>query len=245
MDIERFFAEHNSSPSRAFSASANHRHSALPEEVRQVANLGLRIFPISLLAKLTGNPDLLIAEATSEIYRLGEMAVMYAPCDWRVVVDPAYCFLRIDGQVGRNTVAALSQDDQVASLTLQAYRGDTVWAYFRRSKGLVMLASARQLAPGLSILADDDSCPIPPSGGCAFVNPLAEIEAVPFWLRELAFESADNPPGKAAPVPASSPLPSRCRLAARFVKPQRDTRKRYPICDQAGWRGGFRISRRR
>jgi hypothetical protein len=70
MNIERFFSEHSSSPSAAFTSSPSNHPSTLPDEVRQAANLGWRVFPVSLLAKLTGNPDLLIGAASFEIFRL-------------------------------------------------------------------------------------------------------------------------------------------------------------------------------
>ena len=113
-----------------------------------------------------------------------------------------------------------------------------MWAFFRRPKGLVLSAAAQNLAPGVSVLAEGDSCPIPSMSGCAH-----EISAVPYWLRELAFETPDNPPGKAAPVPSRSPAP--CRAAAHFLKPHWGTRKDYPVSGHAGLRGGYRISRRR
>ncbi len=97
MEIERFFAAHLSSPSAAFTSSPRNRPSTLPEEVRQAANLGLRIFPVSSFAKLTGNPDLMIEEATSEISRLEELATEYEfCCEYRVAVDSSLCVLRIE-----------------------------------------------------------------------------------------------------------------------------------------------------
>lgn len=208
--LEDFLEGRQSSPSAAFTSSQHKHHSLLTDEACQAANRGLRIFPVSALAKLTGNPDRLIGQAVCEIFRLEELAAEHGPCcDWRVAVDPSLCSLRIDGKAGRDSVAALSQYDQDECLTLQAYRGDTVWAFFRRPQGLVLCAAAKHLAPGLSVLAEGDSCPIPSLSGCAH-----EISAVPYWLRGFAFETPDNPPGKAAPLPASSPRPAPCRSAA-------------------------------
>ena len=245
MDIERFFSERLSSPSAAFTSSTNHhRPSTLPEEVRQAANLGWQIFPISPLAKLMGNPDLLICEATAEIGRLEELAVEYPACGWRVAVGPSsLCILQIAGPDGRSSSAALNQDQEECS-TLQVRCGDAAaWAYFRWPQGLKL--RTKRLAPGMTILAGGDSCPIPPSGGCIYVNPWEEVQAVPRWLKELAFEPPDDPPGKAAPAP--SPRSAPCRQGGRFVKPQPNACKGYPVSSQAGWRGrgGYRISRRR
>jgi hypothetical protein len=58
--------------------------------------------------------------------------------------------------------------------TLQAHHGDTAWAFFRWPKGLVLRATAKKLALGVSVLADVDSCVLVP-----FSNPWAETEAVP------------------------------------------------------------------
>ena len=245
MNIERFFSEHLSSPSAAFTSSPSNCPSILPEEVRQVANLGWRVFPVSSLAKLTGNPDLLIGVATCEIFRLEQFAAEYPSCEWRVAIGPSsLCVLQVVGPKGSNSFAALSQD-QGECLTLQSRRGDTAWAFFRWPAGLVLRASARELAPGVKILADGDSCPIPPSGGCVYLNPWEEVQAVPCWLRELGFETPDDAPGKTAPVPAPSPCPAPCRPAPHFPKPHRNTRKGYPVYDQAPLARGYRISRRR
>lgn len=245
MNIERFFSEHLNSPSAAFTSSVGHSPSALPGEVRQAANLGWWIFPVSPLAKLTGNPDLLIGEAICDVSRLEEFAAAYPSCGWRVAIAPSsLCVLQIVGPEGRNSFASLSQD-QGELLTLQARRGDTAWAYFRWPKGLLLRASAKKLAPGVRILAEHDSCPIPPSGGCTFANPWADIEAVPCWLKDLTFEAPDNPPGQAVSMPAPSPGPAQYRSRGQFQKPHREPRRGYPVGGQAGHRGGFRISRRR
>jgi hypothetical protein len=242
MEIEPFLKS-LSSPLAAFTSSTNHRHSILPEEVRQAANLGWRIFPVCPLAKLLGNRDLLIGEATCDVSRLEELAAEYPSCEWRVAVGPSsLCVLQVVGPEGRNSFAALSQE-QGESLTLQSRRGDTAWAFFRWPAGLVLRASAKKLAPGVRILADGESCPIPPSGGCVYLNPWEEVQAVPCWLRELGFETPDDPPGKAAPVPAPPPCPAPCRTA-HSPKPHRNTRKGYPVCSKPPLARGYRISRR-
>jgi hypothetical protein len=131
MGIERF-AESLSSPPTALTSSTNHRHSILPEEVRQAANLGWRIFRVSPLAKLMGNRDLLIGEATCDVSRLEQFAAEYPSCEWRVAIGPSsLCVLKVVGPGGRNSLAALSQDEGEC-LTLQSRRGDTAWAFFFR-----------------------------------------------------------------------------------------------------------------
>jgi len=165
----------------------------------------LRVFPVPPITKLTANSDLLIAEATAEISRLAELAAeLGIGCGWRAVVDSSLCVVRLHGQVGKNSVAALGGDDQEQCLTLRVHRGDSVWAVFRKPKGLAQRALGRKMPPGVSILTEGDSYPIPPSAGCTWSDPCAEIEAAPFWLRELAFESPDFPTGKAVPVPTLS-----------------------------------------
>jgi hypothetical protein len=246
--IEEFFSDlerRQSSPSARFTFNHHNLRSILPEAVRQAARSGWRIFPVNLLAKATARPDLLIGEATSDLSRLEELAAEYPGCDWRVAVGPSsLCILQLGGQLGRNAFAALSRE-QGECLTLQAERGDAAWAFFRRPTGLVLRNAAKELAPGVRMLGDGESCFIPPSAGSSYVNPWAETEAVPCWLRELAFETPDNPPGKALPVPASSPLPVPCRSRAPVEKPTPGIRVGYAVHGQAGWRGRFRISRRR
>jgi hypothetical protein len=241
MELEEFLSQHPISRSAAFTSHQCQHHSDLHDVVRQAACLGLKVFPVSPLAKLTGNPNLLIGEASFEISCLDELVAAHGPCcEWRVAVDPSLCILRIDGEVGRDSVAALSQYDQEECLTLRACRGNTMWVFFRRPKGFALRASAKSLAPGVSVLIDGDSCPLPASSESA-----SDISAVPYWLRELAFEAPDNPPGKAALAPVSTPCPASCRPTTHFLKPHRGVQKGYPTCGQAGWRGGYRIARRR
>lgn len=247
MKLSNFFLERYGpgAPSAALNPHQYACHSLLPDEVRRAANLGWKIYPVTPFAKLTGTPDLLIGEAVSEVSRLEELAAKHNPCGWRVATGASsLCILRLDGPEGRTSFQALTQDCGEC-LTLWAHRGGTAWAYFRWPEGLVLRVSAKKLAVGVRILAEGDSCPIPPSEGCAWVNPGAEPEGLPYALRELAFETPDSTPGKAARVPAFSPRPSPCRVTARFEKHQAGTRKGYPICGHVGGRGGFRISRRR
>src|SRR5271165_2096607 len=208
----------SSSPSAAVFASReyNHLSALLPEEVRQAANRGWRVFPVSKLAKLKGRPYLMIGEASSEISILEELAAAAHPVfEWRVAVGQStLCILRLNGPLGRESFAGLVPDLDEC-LTLQASRGDTVWAFFRWPKGLVLRASAGRPAPGVSILGEG-SCIIPPSGGCTWLNPWGEIEAVPYALRELAFETPDSSPGRTAPAPKPSPRPAPCRSTPQF-----------------------------
>ncbi len=237
--LEDFFFEKYgpSSPSTAFTSLTGNRSSTLPEEVRQAANRGWHVFPVSPLAKFTAQPNLLISEATSDICRLEEFAAEYPLCGWRVAIGPSsLCILQLDGQVGKNSFAALSAD-QGECLTLQAHLGDTAWAFFRWPTGLVLRTSGTKLAPGMRILREGESCIIPPSSNCVYLNPWADIDAIPSWLRELAFETPDSPPGNAVPVPAFSPRPVPCRSKAHFAT-HRGARKGYPAYP-TGLRGGF------
>lgn len=234
----------SSSPAAFASQQENHDR-ALSDPVRQAANRGWQIFPISPLARLKGNPDLLIGEATNVVARLEELAAEYPLCGWRVAVGPSsLCILELDGPQGRGSFSALSQE-QGECLTLQARRGDTTLAFFRHPKGLVLRKSAKKLATGVRMLGPGDSGAIPPSFGSFYVNPWADVEAVPCWLRELAFETPDTPPRNAVPMPATSPRQASCRLLTPFERPHRGIRKRYPISGQAGSRKGYRISCRR
>ncbi len=229
--------------SAASSLCLDVQHSHLPDEVRQAASLGWHIYPVIPLAKLTGNPDLLIAEATCEVSRLEQLATTHNPCGWRIAVGPSsLCIVRLDGAEARGSFQALTQDCEEC-LTLWAQRGGTAWAYFRCPEGMVLRASGRKLAAGVSILGQADSCPIPPSDGCAWVNPGAEPEALPYALREVAFETPEGPNRKAAPVPASFARQSPC--PPWLEKRQEGAQKGHPIRGHVGNCGGFRISRRR
>lgn len=245
--LEEFFYEQNrrSLPCSAFSSPHGKLLSALRAEVRETANRGFAIFPVTELSRLTGQPDQLIGEATSDISRLEELGAMYPLCTWRAAVGPSgLCVVRMNALEDRAWFEAKCQD-QGDCLTLTAVRGGTVWAIFYRPKGLVLRESAKRLTAGVRILGDGESFPVPPSPGCTWLAPWVEIEAVPYWLREFAFESPDNPPGKIVPVPSPLRRPAACRSTVRFDKPHRSTKKGFPTCNQAGWRAGFRVSRRR
>ena len=228
----------------ALTSATRQSHFELHPELHRAANCGLEIFPVPESARLTGQPERLIGEATSDISLLKELASEYTPCSWRVALGLSkLCALRVDGALGRASLAALSLDED-DSLTLRAQRGDTVWAFFRYPVGLTLRSSAKKLAPGVSVLASGESCPIPPSAGGTWLNSWAEIEAVPSWLRELAFESPNTPPGEAIAVRTPSPRPAPCRSAQRFEKQHRCVRNGYPNFNQGGGRRGFRPSRR-
>jgi len=239
--VEKFFLEHYgpSSSSAACTTRQDKCHSALPDEVREAANRGWLIFPVPQLARLIGNLDLLINEASSEISIIEQLAAEYYPlCGWRIVVGPTLFIVELDGPHGRNSYMALAQE-QSECLTLQASVGDAALAFYRRRKGLELRASARKMAPGVRIFADGDSCVIGP-----FSNPWAEVETVPYWLQDLAFETPDTPRGKAAPLHVLSHRRVRCQTRSQFKNPQLGTRKSDPVSGHAGGRGGFRISRR-
>jgi len=73
--------------------------------------------------------------------------------------------------------------------------------------------------------------------GAARVNPGAEIEALPYVLRELlASDLPDSPPGRALPAPKpSSPCPVPCRFTVYFPRHSKAPRRGHPVSD---WRRG-------
>jgi hypothetical protein len=247
MDLEQFFSR----PSGSFSAAFNSRHfnPDLSDEVRELARMGLKLFPVSLAAKLAGDSDRLIADATDDISLLDELSAAAAQPLWgyRLALGPSgLCVLVLDGAVGRASFAALVPDLD-GCLTLQARCGDVVYAFFRQPAGVKRIASATKLAPGVSLLGDGASCIVPPFGATVWVVPGAEIEALPYALRELLVsENPDSPPGRTMPVPKSSPRrPAACGSTVHFQQPNKAPRRGHPVCGRADWRGGYRISRRR
>lgn len=245
--IEEFLsdaARRKNSPSATFTSDQRNRRSALPDAVRQAASRGWHVFPVIRLAKVIGNPDLLIGEASSNLSLLEELSVEYAPSEWRLALGPSsLCVLELSGRQRSHAFAALS--GQGECLTLQAQRADIGCAFFAYPEPLVLRDSAKKLVPGLRVLGPGDSCTIPPCGGWFYINPWAEIEAVPNWLRVLAFDAPDSPPAITVSVPARPSRPTPCRSRQGFEMPPRMVRNGYPIHDHASWRAGFRISRRR
>ncbi len=245
--LEEFFHDQSKRPfnNPTRTPAAEKSLSELRSELRQSANRGFEIFPVSEIAKLTGQPEQLLDEATSDINRLEELAAELSICSWRVALGPSnLCVLRVEGAQGRASLIELSQQEDDC-LSLRAQRADTVWVFFRHPAGLELRPSARKLAPGLSVLAGRESCSIPPSGGSEWLNPWADIEAVPYWLRELAFESPITPPGKAVLPRMPTPPFVPCRSTQRIERRQRCVRRGYPSFNQGGWDRGFRPSRRR
>jgi hypothetical protein len=241
MDLEHFFRQ----PSGSFSGAFNSRHfkQGLSEEVRELAHQGLKLFPVGLAAKLNGHSDDSIAHATDDISLLEELSAAAQPIwGYRVAIGPSgLCVLVLDCR----TLASLVPDLDDC-LTLHARRGDVEYAFFRRPAGMKVMGSAK-LESGVRILGDGESCVVPPSGGAVWVNPGAEIETLPYALRELlASDPPDNPPGRAMPAPKpSSPRPVPCRSTVYFPQPDKAPRRGHPACGRADWRSGYRISRRR
>jgi hypothetical protein len=242
MDVEQFFSRSAGSLTGAF--NSRHFNQDLSDEVRELARMGLKLFPVGLSAKLVGDPDRLIAHATDDVSSLVELSAAAQPlwC-YRVALGPSgLCVLVLDGAVGRASFAALVPD-LAECFTLQARRGDVLYAFFRQPAGMKRVLSAKHLAPGVSILGDGESCSVPPFGATAWVDPHAEIETLPYVLRELLSSGdPDNSPGRAMPTPKPSPRPAPCRATVYF--PQLDKAPR-PGRQVFGQRGGFRISRRR
>jgi hypothetical protein len=244
---EEFFSERKLriSLDEAFTSPRGKSVLTLHPEVRQAASRGLEIFPIPEFAAFSGRSDLLIGEATTNASHLKDLADEHRPTAWHVAIGPSgLCVVEMAGAEAKASLTAMSQG-QEDCLTLRVERGGMTWAFFWWPSGLVLCNPPKRLPSGVRILGDGDSCPVPPSPSCRWANPWAEIEAVPVWLRELVFENPGGPPGKAvlAPTPAQRPVP--CRSLSRFEKRHRRAEKGFPICDQAGFRGGYRLCRRR
>lgn len=242
MDLEQFLFR-----SGTHSGALNSRHCNQDplDGMRELARRGLKLFPVSMAAKLAGDPDRWITDATDDISLLEDLST--APLwGYRLALGPSgLCVLILDGAVGRASFAALAPDLE-GCLTLQACRGDVMYPFFRQPTGMKRIASASKLAPGVSILGHDAGFDVPPAGGAIWVNPGAEIEALPYVLRELfASDPPDSPPGRAMPAPKLSPRPAPCRSTERLVHRHREVRKGFPNCNQARWNGGYRIYRQR
>ena len=234
MDLDHFFSRPSGSFSRAF--ESRHFSQNLSDEMRELAHRSLKLFPVSLTAKLNECPEEFISEATSDISLLEVLSAAAQPLwGYRLALGPSgLCVLILDGVVGRASLATLVPDlDECA--TLQARRGDKTYAFFRKPAGMSgSLQGSWRLA--CAFLAIGESCIVPPFGGAVWLNP-GEIEELPFALRQLlAPEDPDTTPGRAIPAPKPSPRPAPCRPAARFPQPNPAPRKGHPVCGQAGWR---------
>ena len=85
--------------------------SSLDPEVRQAANRGLAVFPVPEFAKLTGQSEFLVGEATSDVSRLEELAAVHTSFAWHAAVGSSrLCVVRLDGLKGRAWFAAKNED---------------------------------------------------------------------------------------------------------------------------------------
>ncbi len=243
MNLEQFFSQRQNAPSGAFN-SRHYYNQGLPDEVIELAHRGMKLFPVSLAAKLAGDPDRFIASATDDILLLQELSAATQPVwGYRLSLGPSgLCVLILDGAVGRASFAALVPDLDEC-LTLQGRRGDAVFAFFRQPAGRRRILS-RKLASGVNVLGDGAGFDVPSAGAPVWLNPGAEIEALPYSLCELfASNPPDSPPGRAMAAPRPSPRSVPCRPAVRYPQPNRAPRKGHPVYGRADWRRG--ISRRR
>jgi len=246
MDLQQFLSRPAGSFPRAF--KSRHFSQDLSDEVRELARQGLKLFPVSLAAHLNDCPDELISAATCDISLLEELSAAAQPLwGFRLALGPSgLCVLILNGAVGKASFAALVPDLEGCS-TLQARRGDLVYAFFRQPAGMKRIAGARKLAPGVRIiLGDCESSIVPPAGGAVWLNyPGAEIETLSYALRQrLMPDDPDSTPGRAIPAPKPSPRPAPCRPAERSPEPNQAPRKGHPVYGQAPWRA-YRLCRRR
>lgn len=163
MDLEKFLSQSSNRPPEAFNCC--HRNQEFLEEVHDLARRGLKLFPVSVAAKLNGCPDRLIADATDNISLLDELSAAAQPLwGYRLAIGPSdVCILILNGAIGRASFAALVPDLDECH-TLQARCGDTVYAFFRQPTGMKRIASRRKLVRGVTLLGDGESSIVPPFG---------------------------------------------------------------------------------
>ena len=246
MDLQQFLSRRSGSLSGAF--KARHFNQNVSDEVRELAHRGLKLFPVSLAAKLNDCPDELISTATCDIATLEELSAAVLPLSGHrlAIGQSGLCIWRLDGRVGVTSFASIAPELDEYLTTLQARCGDATYALFWQPTGMKRIIAPRKLAPAVTVLGTEAGFDVPPAGAAVWVNPGAEIETLPFVLRELlASEPPDSPPGRVMPAPKPSPRPFPCRSTVRFPQPNRSLRKGHPTCNQARWNGGYRIYRQR
>ncbi len=246
MDLQQFLSRRSGSFSGAF--KSRHFNQNVSDEVRELAHRSLKLFPVSLTAKLNDCPDELISIATCDIATLEELSAAVLPLSGHrlAIGQSGLCIWRLDGRVGVTSFASIAPELDEYLTTLQAHCGGAVYALFWQPAGMKRIITPRELAPGVTILGTETGFDVPPAGGAVWLNPGAEIEALPYVLRELlASEPPDNPPGLVVPARKPSPRPVPCKSTERFPQPNRDLRKGHTNCNQARWNGGYRIYRQR
>ncbi len=192
--LEEFFSERNTQAlaDRALTSATHQSRFELHPELRQAANRGFEIFPVPEIARLAGQQERLIGEATSDISRLEDLAGEYPFCGWRVALGPSrLCLPAHRRDPGRVSIAALSPTRGRLS-----HAPGAAWRY-----GLGVLSASQR--PEASFDGPEvgarcfPSSPAaraarsPPSGSSTWLNPSVEIEAVPHWLAGTRFRRSE------------------------------------------------------
>lgn len=193
--------ERGLSPIKALHSIPNHDPlyiDGIPVEIYRAAlRYGWRFLPVwsgKQLAAKHGH----FFEATANLLHLRGWA-RERPTGWILVTGrvSGVFALEVDGIEGLTSLLRICRDDWSWLDTRRALAGETRYIFFASPDGWTQISSSRQIAKGLKVLGEGDWVLIPPSrephgAQLAYINPLAEIVAVPMWLLARAFESADT-----------------------------------------------------
>jgi len=221
--------------------------------LRDAANRGWRIFPTppagSFHTLVTSGR---IAEATSDLVSLEELADANPGCRWGLATGQAsgVFVLEVEGALGRaalNRFASLCIEElsDFQIFTLRA--GESVFGFFRYPVGFVLRRGGKHPEPGLTIHGDNDFVLLTP-WSAGKLNAEKEVAAAPQWLLSLAFEVVKEKSDRL--VPRITPHRADPESLPRFPKfsanaeDQNFNSKGWPAFGQTNWRRKINFPRR-
>jgi hypothetical protein len=167
----------------------------LPDYVLFAQSRGWRMFPTPGRLWIE---SIEIADATSDLTRLGQWADELSGFNWSVATGPESGVFAIESAepYGLSNLRELSQLDWPE--TLYSSSRNYLVAFFNYPSGKRAIGSGRiEIAPGLTVIADGGSVVIPPPHDPErWPGSDAPVLESPEWLNECAFESVepDDPP---------------------------------------------------
>lgn len=164
----------------------------LHENVRQAAERGWKLLPVTARCK---KPPLIKAwpqRATSELVQLERWARTHQGCNWAVATgsQSGTWVLDIDGEWGRKSLVEFDRlGMSLPNALTVATPGGGAHLYFQYSSDFPVRCSVKRLAPGLDVRGDGGYALIPPSvhpngGQYSYADPAGPLARPPAWLVE-------------------------------------------------------------
>ncbi len=180
------------SPCRSATAPANQQTSPSLESVLQLAQGGIRLFPVKPHDKTPLIPEW-GQQATCDTEKLRSWEKEYRGCNWGGTCGPdsAVWVLDVDGEAGRASLDELLAQYGELPDTLTSRTGKGVHHYFRWSQNASIRNTVSKMAVGIDVRGSGGYVVVPPSVHSSgrvyeWVDPTTQIVEAPEWLVRLA-----------------------------------------------------------